>query len=306
MNCRTFSEDGFELLKQKRKRESIYSTITQNLLTNLQKGNNNGRWSIEEHKLFLEGVFKHGNKWKAISQLIKTRSSIQTRSHAQKFFSKEISFMFYKNFLTFRTPKQLFEFAQMLKDEQKTDLSKVMTETYNETERLLNEIIDTDIFFDFSKESSTTPKSTACETVDSFSSKGDTKNGSNSANSPLIKNYQRNKLSKIEIPKTASMCLNSNSNEITNNLQSNEIYFNNRKFEPNLSPEDFNGKILFNFQNPLTSESDKSNVLMENNFKELLANPIGFRFSFETFNENNEINLFNDYNSIICSKFYKD
>ena len=49
---------------------------------------NNGRWSEEEHKKFLEGILEYGNEWKKVQKVIKTRSSTQARSHAQKFFLK--------------------------------------------------------------------------------------------------------------------------------------------------------------------------------------------------------------------------
>ena len=55
---------------------------------------NSGRWTNEEHQKFIEGIFKYGNEWKRVQSIIKTRSSTQARSHAQKFFlrmKKEIS-----------------------------------------------------------------------------------------------------------------------------------------------------------------------------------------------------------------------
>jgi SHAQKYF class myb-like DNA-binding protein len=47
---------------------------------------NTGRWSAEEHQKFVEAMFLFGNEWKRVQQHIKTRSSTQARSHAQKFF----------------------------------------------------------------------------------------------------------------------------------------------------------------------------------------------------------------------------
>ena len=49
---------------------------------------NEGRWSIEEHEKFLEGIVLYGINWKKVKTLIGTRTSIQVRSHAQKFFYK--------------------------------------------------------------------------------------------------------------------------------------------------------------------------------------------------------------------------
>jgi len=49
---------------------------------------NNGRWQPEEHKRFIEAIFKYGNEWKLVQKYVGTRSSTQARSHAQKFFVK--------------------------------------------------------------------------------------------------------------------------------------------------------------------------------------------------------------------------
>ena len=47
-----------------------------------------GRWTEDEHNKFLEGLVKYGTVWKKIKTLIKTRTSVQVRSHAQKFYLK--------------------------------------------------------------------------------------------------------------------------------------------------------------------------------------------------------------------------
>ena len=49
---------------------------------------NDGRWTEEEHNKFLQGIIIYGVRWKKVKSLIKTRSVIQVRSHAQKFFYK--------------------------------------------------------------------------------------------------------------------------------------------------------------------------------------------------------------------------
>ena len=41
---------------------------------------------MKEHLQFLEGLEKYGIKWKKVNTLIKTRTTTQIRSHAQKFF----------------------------------------------------------------------------------------------------------------------------------------------------------------------------------------------------------------------------
>ncbi|KAF4673246.1 hypothetical protein FOL47_010783 [Perkinsus chesapeaki] len=45
-----------------------------------------GRWSSEEHLVFLEGLRDHGRDWTTITNLIPTRTNKQVRSHAQKYF----------------------------------------------------------------------------------------------------------------------------------------------------------------------------------------------------------------------------
>ena len=60
---------------------------------------NKGRWSLEEHKKFITGILEYGNDWRKVQKHIKTRSSTQARSHAQKFFLR------IKNYLKFSDKK---------------------------------------------------------------------------------------------------------------------------------------------------------------------------------------------------------
>lgn len=48
-----------------------------------------GRWTQEEHSTFLKGLELHGKGWKKIAALIKTRTVVQIRTHAQKYFLKQ-------------------------------------------------------------------------------------------------------------------------------------------------------------------------------------------------------------------------
>lgn len=47
-----------------------------------------GRWTAEEHKLFLQGLQLYNKQWKQIADLVKTRTVVQIRTHAQKYFQK--------------------------------------------------------------------------------------------------------------------------------------------------------------------------------------------------------------------------
>lgn len=49
---------------------------------------NTGRWSKEEHAIFMEGLRTHGKEWKTIAQMVETRTVVQIRTHAQKYFQK--------------------------------------------------------------------------------------------------------------------------------------------------------------------------------------------------------------------------
>mmetsp|Transcript_7221 Transcript_7221/g.20353 ORF Transcript_7221/g.20353 Transcript_7221/m.20353 type:complete len:983 (-) Transcript_7221:288-3236(-) len=45
-------------------------------------------WSAEEHERFIEAVEKYGRKWKSVAEYVHTRTPVQIRSHAQKYYNK--------------------------------------------------------------------------------------------------------------------------------------------------------------------------------------------------------------------------
>lgn len=47
-----------------------------------------GRWDKNEHSLFVKGLGIYGRQWKLLAEMIKTRTPVQIRSHAQKYFNK--------------------------------------------------------------------------------------------------------------------------------------------------------------------------------------------------------------------------
>jgi SHAQKYF class myb-like DNA-binding protein len=61
------------------------------------KGLKTGRWTPDEHRKFLHGIANHGRNWDKVAQNILTRTTVQVRSHAQKYF-KKLSLIDRKNF----------------------------------------------------------------------------------------------------------------------------------------------------------------------------------------------------------------
>lgn len=51
-------------------------------------GKSTGRWTQQEHALFIEGLKIYGKNWKKVESYIGTRTGTQIRSHAQKFFNR--------------------------------------------------------------------------------------------------------------------------------------------------------------------------------------------------------------------------
>ena len=87
---KNFSQDNFNEEKNNIGNNSNNNNI---LINGFDKENDNnenqyhnGRWTEEEHQKFIDGILEFGNEWKKVQQIIKTRSSTQARSHAQKFF----------------------------------------------------------------------------------------------------------------------------------------------------------------------------------------------------------------------------
>jgi SHAQKYF class myb-like DNA-binding protein len=79
---KTLNENYKPIVKEKKnKKENIFSSTE-------IKGENEGRWNDDEHVKFLEAINIYGNNWREVQKYVKTRSSNQVRSHAQKFILK--------------------------------------------------------------------------------------------------------------------------------------------------------------------------------------------------------------------------
>jgi SHAQKYF class myb-like DNA-binding protein len=79
--------------KSKKKKQQVAPQVTMATTSGSSgsqgaQGENTGRWTAEEHRLFLQGLDQHGKGWKKIASLIKSRTVVQIRTHAQKYFQK--------------------------------------------------------------------------------------------------------------------------------------------------------------------------------------------------------------------------
>lgn len=72
----------------KKKKHKIPMPTTSGGSSNTSASENTGRWTTEEHRLFLQGLEQHGKGWKKIASLIQSRTVVQIRTHAQKYFQK--------------------------------------------------------------------------------------------------------------------------------------------------------------------------------------------------------------------------
>ena len=55
-----------------------------------EAGYSTGRWTQQENEQFINALRVYGKEWKKVQEFIPTRSSTQIRSHAQKFFLKNV------------------------------------------------------------------------------------------------------------------------------------------------------------------------------------------------------------------------
>jgi SHAQKYF class myb-like DNA-binding protein len=87
--------DGFiptsvnKLLNRKRLRVSKIIQDKKREENNLESSNNNvGKWTSQEHEIFINACLQNGNSWSKIQQALKNRTTPQIRSHAQKYIIK--------------------------------------------------------------------------------------------------------------------------------------------------------------------------------------------------------------------------
>lgn len=72
------------------------------------KKNNVGRWSDIEHSRFLAALVVHGKNWQRVQKCVVTRTTVQCRTHAQKYFLRMKRFAKH-NYTNFQRPIKLDE-----------------------------------------------------------------------------------------------------------------------------------------------------------------------------------------------------
>ena len=75
----------FQVKNEKKEKEKVQDKNQIKFVISISK---KGHWSWEEHKRFVEAIVKYGIQWEKIKYAVKTRTDIQVRSHAQKFYKK--------------------------------------------------------------------------------------------------------------------------------------------------------------------------------------------------------------------------
>lgn len=70
--------DGYSEAGSGKRRRSMKRTVS-------RQNSRGGRWTPEEHELFLKGKAIHGRSWTKVAEVVGTRTTVQVRSHAQKY-----------------------------------------------------------------------------------------------------------------------------------------------------------------------------------------------------------------------------
>ena len=145
------SDKEKEIKKQKAKKEAIikkklkfnYKQKQMFSKKGLNKNFVSGRWLIDEHQRFIDGILKYGNNWRLVQKYVGTRSGTQTRSHAQKFFEKlrrSKIFKTKKYDFTKNSLKLLHDIMSTLSEEEyEQTLKKIHLLTYRNDNKLDND-----------------------------------------------------------------------------------------------------------------------------------------------------------------------
>jgi SHAQKYF class myb-like DNA-binding protein len=243
---------------------------------------NSGRWSEEEHKRFLEGILTYGNEWKKIQNIIKTRSSTQARSHAQKFFLKikkdlKLSNNKNKNFKINNNTNEINDnfsieyFSDILNDNETNNNIKKLKLCNEQKEKILNFISKFPI--------NENEKINVKHNYNNYNVKNNKKRKNN------IRQLCFNISKDYSIRKKNNLKKNENNIQIINNQHLNKNYSHSTNSESDFV---FNGKKREkDFHNDEFFYYNPFNINLFNN---------NFNIGLNNYNYNNNRNLFEDIN----------
>lgn len=247
-----------------------------------------GRWTEEEHQKFIDGILQYGNEWKKVQQVIRTRSSTQARSHAQKFFLR-IKKIIQNNNVNLNDKEKIFEiignniYSNILGNEKRHSLTKAQKEKllsvifsnikYDEKNK---ESIDDEIGLEednlgyekqIEKNIDSLPKSYNADEIIPNS----LEHKNIGFKRKLSKNYEMKDIDKIfsiqkDLSHRASMDFSisklSNSEEKRHNSFSTNIYQDNKNCD-NSNMNNINNTVQNNFDN-FDNKNNKNNYIIHN------------------------------------------
>ena len=288
-----------------------------------------GRWTNEEHQKFIEGILNYGNEWKRVQSIIKTRSSTQARSHAQKFFlrmKKEI------NPKILSDPNQLVEYIistsnvsndyTNLSKEQKDRLFSVIrsnlksddnqsnaqyiNQYYKEGGKGLDYIVEEDDNLAYNKDNIFNKKGNKNENGEKRKITFCSKKRKNSSDYILSLNENRIFNIKKDINHKKSMEVTKSNDNYINNLSkkngSKEKKIFNEKNDYNQDIKNINNNMNINNNINCNINNNLNNNYL-NNDKFINLNKTGNFNTFTNFNntnfiiQNNFYNIINNYNN---------
>ena len=258
-----------------------------------------GKWTDEEHEKFIEGILNYGNEWKKVQQIIKTRSSTQARSHAQKFFLRIKKLINNSEEKGNNKKSKEKNFDKILSQVLPKKYAKNLTE--NQKEKLLSAIssnIKPEENFDFNND-----LDSELDEIDNFNYKSNFND-----NSVIIKNNRKskNKSNKDEIEKLLNIKKEESrrpSFDLTFCKLNEKENIDDMNYLNNFGPleNDFiyknNDNIIKNSlssNRPSGINENKNNYII-NNVINVTNNIISNKFVYNFFNQDINNNCFHDF-----------
>ena len=266
------------------------------------KNFNDGRWTQDEKTKFLQGISLFGVNWKKVRTLISTRTPIQVRSHAQKFFHRMKKCKDEQLGIDF-TLKTICNIEDMIKQIKSVNTNydiinifKYLSDKFNRKTKFKRP----------SKKSILTKEKINNKETDPFIIQGNNINYIN--NNIILNDKQNNKETNILGENTEKIKLNENINNnlnstfiaSNNNILLNNINFINNNYNNNVSNNNnINNNINDNFLNKSNLKNNVNNNFLNNNnnlsnFQTTLNNIIQFNDIYNNLLLNNYINYYNN------------